>query len=230
MNKLLITLLIGLLFISISCNKNEVEIPEYEKYDWYAHYIIEGEEHTITKNGTDTAEPYLNSFESFAFSLNPDSTVKEVLAVYLETGIQTTSVETDSIMWFGYIISTQDKDLIAARGKSREERVNALVTYFTNRQFLSNTDIKVYDEIINLGIADKFGNTYKNKIFSNGTYIIILDYDIKVKKVQIVEHEKYGQVVKVLMHINATVNDEWYGQDRTLTAEVQTFFLPPFED
>ena len=159
MNKLLIILLTGLLFINISCKNPEVEIPEYEKYDWYAHYIIEGEEHTIINDGTDNTEPYLGSFESFGADLNPDGSIKKVTFVALTTYLQTTSEETDSIMSFGYDIFTPDKGLIAARGKSREERINALVTYFTNRQYLSNSNIKIYEEIINLGIADKFGNT-----------------------------------------------------------------------
>jgi len=230
MRKLIPALLVGFLLLIIGCNKTEVEIPEYAKYDWYAHYIIEGEEYTITKNGTDNTEPYLGSFESFSSELNPDSTIKEVLLIALTTYLQTTSEETDSVMSFGYDIFTQDKDLIAARGKPREDRLNALVTYFTNRQYIYDGSNLNLEEYIDLGVADKFGNNYKNVTFYAGTYLGLLHYNIQVKSVEIVEHKTLGQVVKVLMHINATVNDKWYGQDRTLEAHVQTFFLPPFED
>ena len=197
MNKLLISPIVGLLFINTGCKNPEVEIPEYEKYDWYAHYIIDGEEHTIVKDGTDNTEPYLGSFESFGSDLNPDGSIKEVTFVYLETGIQTTSQETDSLMVFGYAIATPDKDLIAARGKPREERINALVTYFKNRIYVfDGTNLKI-EEFISLLITDKFGNTYKNKL-----PVILLHYNITVKKVEIVEHKELGQVVKVLMHLD----------------------------
>ena len=226
MCKLIPALLVGFLLLTIGCNKNEVEIPEYEKYDWYAHYIIDGEEqHTIVKDDTDNTEPYLGSFESFGSDLNPDGSIKEVTFVALTTYLQTTSVETDSVMRFSYDIFTPDKDLIAARGKPREERLNALVTYFTDRIYVFDETNLNIEEFLSLRIADKFGNTYINKL-----PVILLDYSIKVKKVEIVEHKEFGQIVKVLMHINATINDDWYGQDRPLEAHVQTFFLPPFDE
>jgi len=231
MNKLLITLLIGYLLIHIGCNKTEVEIPEYAKYDWYAHYIIEGEEHTIVKDGTDRSyEPYLSSYQSYGYTVNPDSSEKDILYLYMTTGIQTTSKETDSIMWFSYDIITENEELIALKGKPKEERINTLVSYFTNMRYLYNSKVKTKGEFIDLQIGDKYGNTYKNIVFDNGTYSIILDYDIKVKKAERVEIEKYGTVVKVLIQVKATVNDKFYGQDRLLEAEVQTYFSIPFDD
>ena len=97
-------------------------------------------------------------------------------------------------------------------------------------QYIHNSEVQTKGEFINFRIGDKYGNTYKNIVFDNGTYSIILDYDIKVKKVEVVEHKKQGQVVKVLIQVNAVVNDKFYGQDRTLEAHIQTYFLPPFED
>ncbi len=111
MRKLIPALLVGFLPLPISCNRTEVEIPKYAKYDWYAHYIIGGSE-------------------------------KDILYLFMTTDIQTTLNKTDSVIWFGYDIITEDKELIALKGKPKEERINTLVSCFTNVQYLYNSKVK----------------------------------------------------------------------------------------
>ena len=172
--KILRRLLILLVIIlQTACKDKEVKIPEYATHDWYAHYVIDGEEHTIIKDGTDNKEPYLYSYQYFGATTNPDGT-ENVSFVQLTSGLQTTSTETDSIMWFEFTILTENGDLLDSKGKTKEERGLALLNYLMNMEYINSSSFKTEGELIALYLGDKRSNAYDNELFSNGYYAEIL--------------------------------------------------------
>lgn len=169
-------------------------------------------------------EPYIAGFQSYGSIIYPDGT-KEITFLALTSGMNTASDEMDSVVGFEYQIATTNQELIALNGKSKEEKINTLISYFRNRRFVPGDGNSVF-----ILIADKYGRSYNNKVFSNWPYAVYLDYDIVVVDVGVFEHPLEGDVLQVRAKFQAVVREKIaHGTDQPLTADVQMYFPIPFE-
>ncbi len=219
-NKLLIILLTGFLF---GCH--DPEIPEYLKYNWFAHFTLDDVEYSMYTNSLYIEyEPYISGFSSNGSIINPDGS-EEITFITMTSGMNTASDGIDSVVSFEYKIITTNQELIALKGRSKAEKINTLISYLRNRRFGSGDEDKIF-----ILVSDRFGQSYKNRIFSNGTYAVYLDYDIVVVDVGVFEHPVEGEVVRVRAKFQAVVREMIvHGTDQTLTADVQMYFPIPFE-
>jgi len=224
---LIVFILPSILFSA--CTSNEIEIPEYQKYDWYAHYTVDGNEHTLKKDGDNsTIKPYVTSSKSYGFSLLPDST-ENILFVTMDSGISSVSLETNNQLWFAFQIVTDNQQIIGMKDLSKDEKLNILKGYLTGRHFVHTPENRINGEFIDLRLQDKSGNFYINNLFNNGTYAIILDYEIKVLSASIISHEEHGNVIQLTMDFKAEVEDSKRNLEFTVVATTKTFLIAPFE-
>ena len=221
--------LVVLILIQVGCNKPEVEIPEYAKYDWYAHYVVDENEQSMFKDGTDSnIEPHLYANQSYGFTVLPDNS-ENIIYISMESGITSTSSETNSQIWFSFQIITENQDLINMKGLSKEVRLSKLLSYLKGRQYLNTPTNRIIDDYVNIRLQDKMGNFYLNNLSTGGSLGVILNYEIKVTDATIVTHEDHGKVIQLTMDFIAEVQDSMRKIFYSVEARTQTYLIAPFE-
>jgi hypothetical protein len=218
-----------LLFVCSSC-KNGEQVPEYSKHDWYAYYTVDGAENLIIKDGFDNLYlPSLYAYDSYGYSILPDGS-DSVTHVTLESGFLAKDENSGNTISFTIVFVITDEVIIASKGENLDSRLDRLMSFFSNRTitFLSgngNSDVYAI-----LSITDSEGNSYRNHLYSNGEYSVILDHVVHVKEVGIIEHPDYGKVLRVVLDLETDLEDDLRSGEYNMSAKTRLYVTAPFSD
>ena len=219
-----------LIFILLGWSCQKEEIPEYAKHDWYAHYSVDGVGHVIAKDGFDNSFlPSLFAYDSYGYEQLPDNS-DSVIFVTLESGFSDKDEVTGNTIGITVVFVLTDENILSSKQEFVDIRIDRLKDFLENRTFVNipgNRDLTNY---VNIALTDNRSNIYSNSLFNNGTYGVILDYVVKIKSVNIIEHPNDGIVLGVELEVEADLEDRNRGGEYKVFAKSRLYLTPPFDN